>query len=146
MFRTFLLTGAILSAFISGTANADLAIISHPEYEGDKLELINVKRLFLGERQSFPNGHKASPIHHAVGSPDRKDFFISVLGMSESSHKRHWKRMTSTGRGSSPNALNSYEEILEWVKDTPGSITYINADKVDDSVKVLLVIEDYDNL
>lgn len=146
MFKKLLLPVALLVLLTSGTANADLAIISNIEYDGDSLNISSVKRLFLGERQSFPNGHKAIPVHHASGSPDRKNFFETVLGMSESQHKRHWKRMRASGRGDTPTVLSSYEEIIQWLSETPGGITYIDASKVSDSVKVLLTIEAYENI
>ena len=60
---------------ISGTANADLAIIAHPDYQGGDLSEELVRELFLNERKAFPSGHKVAIANHAVGSTDRKYFF-----------------------------------------------------------------------
>jgi hypothetical protein len=138
--------GILLAMFISNTVNAELAIIGHIDYNNGLLNAYNVKKIFLGERQSFPDGQKARPVNHAVGSPDRKEFFDSVLAMGEPSHKRHWTRMISTGKGTSPAELSSYEDVLKWVAENPDSIAYIDARMVNDSVKVLLTIEDYSDL
>ena len=140
------LTGAFLALFITTGASADLAIISHPGYDGGEIRSAQVKNLFLGERKSFPNGIKATPINHAVGSPDRKVFFSQVLNMAESFHGRHWKRKMATNSGSSPVELNSYDEVLRSVAKTPGSISYIDARMVNDSVKVLFTIADFDDV
>ena len=138
--------GAFLALFITTNASADLAIISHPDYDGGEINSAQVKNLFLGERKSFPNGIKATPINHAAGSPDRKKFFSQVLNMAESFHGRHWKRKRATNSGSSPVELNSYDEVLRSVAKTPGSISYIDARMVNDSVKVLFTITDFDDV
>lgn len=130
--------------FISTAANADLAIISHPDSDTGKLDAQKVRKIFLGERQKFPNGLHAVPYNHSVGSPDRKEFFSLVLNMAEKNHSRHWKRKVSTGAGNSPTELHSHEAVLESIANTPGSIGYIDASKVDDSVKVLFTISDFD--
>ena len=146
MFAFRNITGVFLALFITTGASAELVIISHPDYDGGELSSLKVKNLFLGERKAFPNGIKATPIHHAVGSPDRKEFFSQVLNMAEFSHGRHWKRKRATGTGYSPVELKSYEEVLRSVAKTPGSISYIDTRRVNDSVKVLFTIRDFDDV
>lgn len=146
MFAFRNITGIFLTLFITTSASAELAIISHPEYDGGELSSVKVRNLFLGERKAFPNGVKATPINHAVGSPDRKEFFSQVLNMAESSHGRHWKRKRATGSGYSPVELNSFEEVLRSVANTPGSISYIDTRMVNDSVKVLFTIRGFDDV
>ena len=143
-FRT--LAGTLLTLFIATGASADLAIISHPDYEGGALSATQVKNLFLGKRKAFPNGIKATPLNHSVGSPDRKVFFSQVLKMAEPLHRRHWKRQRATGAGDSPVELNSYKEVLRSVAETPGSISYIDTSMVNDDVKVLFTIRDFDDV
>jgi hypothetical protein len=140
------ITVAFLALFITTGASADLAIISHPDYDNGELGSAQVKNLFLGERKAFPNGIKATPINHAVGSPDRKEFFSRVLHMPESTHRRHWKLKMAAGGGNSPVELSSYEEVLHSVATTPGSISYIDTRRVDDSVKVLFTVKDFDDV
>lgn len=136
-FRTYF---AALIILVSGAANADLAIIAHPDYEGGELNEEIVRKLFLREDTSFPSGHSATPINHAVGSPDRENFFKYVLEMGEQRHKRYWSRKKSTGKKGSPKELASYDDVLNWVAATPLSIAYIDKKKVNESVKVLLTV------
>ena len=144
MFKKLRSLFTLLIIVSSATANADLAIIAHPGSDTGEIDAQNVRMLFLGERKSFPNGLHAIPINHVTGSPDRKEFFASVLSMPESSHARHWKRKISTGTGHSPTELNSYDAILQSIANTPGSISYIDASKVDDTVKVLFTVSSFD--
>ena len=140
MLKKLIAFTASLTILINSAAYADLAIIGHPDFDTGALNIKNVKKLFLGERKSFPNGLHATPVNHVAGSPDRIQFFSSVLGMSESGHRRNWKRKISVNAGSFPVELGSHNEVLRTIAKTPGGISYIDANKVDDTVKVLLTI------
>ena len=138
-----LFTSILLTA--STAIFADIAIIVHPDYQGGELDEEMVRQLFLYETRKFPSGHKAKPANHADGSPARKAFFEYVLKMSEKQHKRFWSRKISTGKNP-PVELDSNAAVLEWIAKTPLGITYINKDKVDDSVKVVFTITVFDDL
>lgn len=146
MFKKLRALFAALFILSSGVANADLAIIVHPDYEGGELDEEMVRKLFLQERTSFPSGHKATPANHAVGSPDREAFFKYVLEMGEQRHKRHWSRKISTGKSGSPKELGNYEEVLKWVASTPLSITYIDKKMLNDSVKTLMTVYVFEDI
>jgi hypothetical protein len=138
-----LVTSILLTA--STAIFADIAIIVHPDYQGGELDEEMVKQLFLYEARKFPSGHKAEPANHADGSPDRKAFFEYVLKMTEKQHRRFWSRKKSTGKHP-PVELDSNAAVREWISKNPLGITYINKDKVDDSVKVLLTIAVFDDI
>ena len=144
MFMKLRILSVLLLMSVSNAAFADLAIIGHPDSETGELDAQNVRKLFLGERKAFPNGHHATPINHTAGSPDRKEFFSLVLSMPEASHKRHWKRKMARGAGSPPSELGSHDAVLKSIASTPGSIGYIDASKVDGSVKVLLTVSHHE--
>jgi ABC-type phosphate transport system substrate-binding protein len=146
VFKKLITLTASLTLLMSSAAYAELAIIGHPDSDTGTVDIQSVKKLFLGERKSFPNGLHASPVNHVTGSPDRKVFFSSVMSMSESGYSRHWKRKLSTSAAHLPAEVASYDEVLEIVANTPGSIAYINADQVDDSVKVLFTVNDIESL
>lgn len=146
MFKTLRTLLVLLSFTASSIVYADLAIIVHPDYQGGELDKEMVKKIFLGEELNFPSGHKAIPANHAEGSSDRKYFFEYVLEMSEKRHKRYWARKVSVGKKGEPKELVSHQEVLEWVKKTPLGITYINKEKADDSVKVILDVIVFEDL
>ncbi len=137
---------AFLTLMMTNVASAELAIIGNVDDNIGSIDTESIKRLFLGERKSFPDGTHATPVNHVIGSPDRKQFFSTVLSMAESTHKRHWSRKMSTGSGHSPTELSSHAAVLKSIANTPGSIGYIDASKVDGTVKVLLIIENFDEV
>ena len=143
MFTKLRILATSLIMLVNSAAFAELAIITHPGSKTGTLDTQSVRKLFLGERSAFPSGHHATPINHTAGSPDRKEFFALVLSMPESSHKRHWKRKIAVGAGSSPSEMGSHDAVLKSIASTPGSISYIDASKVNDSVKVLFTVSDF---
>lgn len=146
MFKKLFIALVTFGILSGNPVYADLAIIAHPDYAGGDLNEELLRKLFLGEDKSFPSGHDATPVNHAVGSPDRKYFFEYVLGMGESRHKRYWSRKLSSGKKGAPIELNSYKEVLNWVAKTPLSIAYVDKKVVDDSVKVLLTVYVFDDI
>ncbi len=130
----------------SAAAAADLAIIAHPGYQGGELDEKMVRELFLRENLTFPSGHKAVPLNHAKGSPDRKYFFEYILKMEEKRHKRYWSRKTAIGKKGSPKELNNHKDVLSWVSSTPLGIAYIDRRHVDDSVKILFTVTVFEDI
>ncbi len=147
MFKTIKVLLTLITLFsCCSAANADLAIIAHPDYQGGELDQEMVKGLFLRESLTFPSGHRASLINHAKGSPDRKHFFEYVLQMEEKRLKRYWARKVSIGKKGSPKELNSHKDVLDWIAHTPLGIAYIDKNLVDDSVKVLLTVTVFEDI
>jgi ABC-type phosphate transport system substrate-binding protein len=142
MFARLKLFTAALILFASTAAYADLAIIVNPSYNDGKLNIQDIKKLFLGERTAFPDGSYAMPVNHNAGSPDRKQFYSSVLGMNSASLSRYWRRQISMGNNNQPTVASSYTAVLKTVASTPGSISYINSNMVNNKVKVLMVLDD----
>jgi hypothetical protein len=146
MFKKLRTLFVVLAMFGSTAANADLAIIVHPDYQGGELDQEMIREIFLGIVTEFPSGHTAIPANHSVGSTDRKNFFEYVLKMGETQHKRYWARKESVGKKGAPVELDSHPEVLSWVAKTPLGISYIDKTKVDDSVKVIYTVLVFDDL
>jgi len=146
MFKKLRSLFTLLIIVSSATANADLAIIVHPDYQGGELNQEMIKEIFLGTVTEFPSGHTAIPANHSIGSADRKHFFEYVLEMGETQHKRYWSRKASVGKKGAPVEMDSHAEVLDWVAKTPLGISYIDKNKVNDSVKVLFTVLVFDDL
>jgi ABC-type phosphate transport system substrate-binding protein len=146
MFKKLRTLFILLIIIGSSTANADLAIIVHPDYQGGELDQEMIKGIFLGTVTEFPSGHTAMPANHSIGSADRKHFFEYVLEMGETQHKRYWARKVSVGKKGEPEELDSNSEVINWVAKTPLGISYIDKNKVNDTVKVIYTVMVFDDL
>ena len=141
IFRTI---STLVIAFSSTVAMADVAIISNPGANIGAIDASDVRKIFLGERKSFPNGTYATPINHAEGSQDRNIFFHNILNITEQAHDKHWLRKQKRSMrtiGYRPEEVGSSTVVLETVANTSGGIGYIDASMVNDSVKVLMTIK-----
>ncbi len=146
MFFKFVKLITLLTIFISSSVYAELAIIGHPHSDTGAVDAHSVKRLYTGERRAFPSGLHATPVNHAIGSPDRKVFFSLVMNMPEKSFKRQWKRKMSTGTASAPAVLGSHKEVLQYIANNPGTIGYIDSAEVNDTVKVLMTVKSFEGV
>lgn len=51
--------------------------------------------------------------------------------------KAYWAQLLFTGKGTPPKAVDSSVEIKKLLSDNPALIGYIDAEDVDDNVKVV---------
>ena len=126
-----------LCCLLSAAAQAEVAVIVNPG-NGASLSAEDVQRLFLGKLKSFPGGGEATPVNQKEGQPAREQFNQAVLNKSESQLKAYWSQLVFTGKGTPPKELDNDDAIKALVASTPGAIGYIDAAKIDGSVKVVL--------
>jgi len=97
----------------------------------------DIKRMFLGKNKTFSNGEAVNAINLKSGNVTRSDFEKKVLGKSSSQVKAYWSKLIFSGKAKPLKELASDSEILSQVASTPNAIGYIDASKVDASVKVI---------
>lgn len=97
----------------------------------------DIKRMFLGKNKKFSNGESVKAINLKSGNAIREDFERKVLGKSSSQVKAYWSKLIFSGKAKPLKELASASEVLSMVSSTPNAIAYIDASKVDSSVKVV---------
>lgn len=121
-------------------AKADIAVIVHPSSTVSSLSNEEIKRIFLGKIQSFPNGKMAVPINQDVDSPVRQVFNKVVCKKSKSQYKAYWSKLLFTGKGTPPADVGDSIEVKQLVSQNPNFIGYVDASVVDNSVRVVFSI------
>ena len=53
--------------------------------------------------------------------------------------RRNWDRLIFSGTGRAPVRVQSVEEMMRLVRETPGAIGYIDKERADESVSVLQI-------
>ena len=117
-------------------AFAEIAVIVHPS-NTSAAQAADVQRIFLGKAKSFPGGGEATPFNLKEGNASRGVFDQGVLNKNASQVKAYWSQLVFTGKGSPPKDAADDEEMKKWVAGNANAIGYIDAGKVDGSVKVL---------
>ncbi|NVJ49632.1 MAG: phosphate ABC transporter substrate-binding protein [Gammaproteobacteria bacterium] len=133
-----LLNSILFASLLLGSiaVNAEIAVIVHPS-NNNTLTETDLTRMFLGKMKSFPSGESAVPVNMPEGDATTDEFNQKVLSKSASQLKAYWSKLVFTGKGTPPKDVASAEEMLKLVSSNPSLIGYIDASKVDASVKVI---------
>ena len=94
--------------------------------------------IFLGRVTRFPNGVQAVPIDQADGSVARDEFYLRLAGKSAAQLKAYWSKIIFTGRGQPPPTVANSDEVKRRLIGNPAAIGYIESNRVDGSVRVVL--------
>lgn len=116
-----------------------LALVVAKNSPVSEMSLHEVKRLYLGDAISGPNGKKLIPLTQAPASPDRGGFERVVLGMSPDAIARYWIDRKIRGQSGPPKAVGSVDALQRLVGNVEGTVGYVRLDQVRADVKVLRV-------
>jgi ABC-type phosphate transport system substrate-binding protein len=120
--------------------SADVAIIAHPSVKSDSLDKKLLSRVYRGEVRSWQDGTKIKVCDLGERGETREQFY-DYLGIRPSRLKSHWMKQLLTGEGEPPDEADSEDEMIKKVMSTPGAIGYVDKNRVDGKVKLLLLIQ-----
>ena len=126
----------LISCLSSTLAYAEVAVIVNPS-NSSQISDDDIKRIFLGKNKKFSNGNSVQAVNLQSGNAIRTDFEKQALGKSGSQVKAYWSKLIFSGKAKPLKELSSDSDVLSLVASTPNAIAYIDASKVDDSVKVV---------
>ncbi len=110
-------------------ANAQLVVITHESAEKE-LSFLELQLIYEGEITRY------SPI--LIQLEHSKQFMERVLDKSERAFKKNWVKLLLSGnvkRG--PMSFSDDEDVVAFVKRTPGAIGFISLENVVDGVNVV---------
>ncbi len=119
-------------------AHAEVVVVGNSNLPVDSLDPDLCKRIWLGQMKHLSTGAPVRPVDQAVSSSVRDEFYLKLLDKAPQQVKAYWARITFTGKGEAPQMLNDDAAVKAWVSSHPDAIGYIDAAKVDNTVKVLL--------
>lgn len=83
-------------------------------------------QIFTKKKKFWENGDKISVYIKPQNSIEHKLFVIDVLKLSPFSYKRMLESITYSGLNIPPIEVNSDEQMLTLIADTPNAVGYIN--------------------
>jgi ABC-type phosphate transport system substrate-binding protein len=123
-------------------ASDAIAIIVHRSNTVDALSMTDLRRIFMLDMQSWPNGRRITLILRAKGQPERAEVIRLITRISEADYDRHLLYQTFRGSvGWGPRSILSAHAMLRFVFNAPGAIGYVPADETNDTIKVLRIDE-----
>ena len=121
-------------------AHADTAVIVNLNNKAS-LQPEQIKNIFLGRLNRFPDGSPAKPVDQPEERPIRITFYSKVAGKDEDEMKTYWADLIFSGNGRPPKAVDEDSEVKQYVRETVGGIGYIDSKSLDGSVRVIYTLK-----
>lgn len=122
-------------------SRAEIAVIVNKNVEMGKVTQAQITALFLQQSKRI-NDRYLTPLDLSQRMPVREQFYRRIANKTPLQMKAYWSRLVFTGKGEPPIEFDNSEEVLVTVGADENFIGYINAEDVDDSVKVILKIQE----
>ena len=120
--------------------HGDVVVIGNKNVPVDTLKKSELIDIYSQDLKNWKNG-KSIVLFDLKPKTEVKNIFYDYLGKSTSRMKSIWMKKLLLGENVPPEALENAEEMLEKVSVTSGAIGFIEKNKVNDQVKILLTIE-----
>jgi len=133
------LLAALLAALVAPAAAGEggYRIVVNPANPASAVERAELARLFMRKVSAWPDGTPAAAVDQPRTAPVRSAFSRDVHNKDVDSVVAYWATLVYAGRELPPPVRRSDEEVLEFVRQTPGAVGYVSADAPTDGVKVI---------
>jgi hypothetical protein len=135
IFYLFLL--ASMAAFSSRSGAAEVVV--HRSLSQQELTLGVARLLFTMRLLRWPDGTRVRVFVLHDDAPLHREFAKQSLDLYPRQLRRVWDRHLFSGSGAVPVSVNSVDEMLKRVSETPGAIGYLPDGFADESVRVIHV-------
>jgi ABC-type phosphate transport system substrate-binding protein len=135
-------TAVLLAAApaLAQTRTGDLAIVVHPDTPVSQLTFVELRQVFLGERQYW---NPATPVVLLIRAPvaaERNAVLNVIYQMREPQFKQYWiAKIFRAEMTSPPKVVYSNDSANQLVAAIPGAIAFMAAGEVKPGLKVLRV-------
>lgn len=124
---------------LTSSVQADVAVIVHSRNTLALQGPRQVQDIFLGRTRTYPDGRFALPIDQS--SPLRQNFYQLLTKRPLEQIDAYWARLLFTGQASPPLRVPDDAAVLQTVRENEGAIGYVDPARVDETVRVLLLLE-----
>jgi ABC-type phosphate transport system substrate-binding protein len=114
-------------------------VVVHPSNAADTISRRQLSDVYLKKVTRWPDGSAVHPVEPPENSVTRAYFLSEVLGKSAFAVRTFWNKRVFAGRDTPPVEKRSDEEVLAFVRATPGAIGYVAPTSLVEGVKVLPV-------
>jgi len=114
-------------------------VIVHPDNPIERIDLANLRRLFLRQAVEWKNGWKVSPYNLHSSDEVRNDFSLRVLGKTPREMADYWLQVRLTRGVRPPKVCGSARLMKSFVSRTRGGIGYVTPAELDETVKAIEV-------
>ena len=122
-------------------SGAPIAVIVHEQVPVDDLSLPELRQIFLGERQSWSRELRVTLLLPPRGTPERQVLLKQIYQQrSEVQVQHYWiNRLFGEEGQVGPKITGSNEMSVSLVREIPGAIALVPANRIPQGVKVLRI-------
>ena len=130
----------LLSCIGADVLHAQVAIVAHSDVQASDIERSDLLDIWTRDVRNWGDDTPIVVFDQKQKGQVR-DVFYAFLGVRPSRMKSIWLKQLYAGEGQPPQTVDSPEEMLERVQNTPGAIGYVQLDLVEGgAVKILMVL------
>lgn len=126
-YKLAVLVAVLLVSAVCSHAVRSADIIVNQSVPTGAYSLKDVRAIFTMQQRFWPNGEQIKVFTLPDSNPIYKDFVKNNLNMFPHQLRRGWDRMVFSGTGSAPVSLDSEQEMIDRLVNTPYSIGYLNS-------------------
>jgi ABC-type phosphate transport system substrate-binding protein len=136
-----IVAGCGLAELHVAAAGPEVNVIVNKANTITDLSLADAKKIFMGDKTTWPSGKRITVVMLAAGQPERAVVLEEIYKMSDPDYGKYFMQAAFTGKVTAPpKDLGSPAEVKKAVADNPGAIGYVKKEDVDDTIKVVLKI------
>lgn len=111
-------------------AAEDMCVIVTNPAVADALNKDEIKQIFLGKKTQWEDN---SGITFVLPDDDKllSAFLKAYIGKTPDQFKNYWKKQVFTGKGKMPKALGTSAELMKFLADNQGAISFMRSEEVD---------------
>lgn len=126
-------------------ARTEIVVIAHPDSPVLSLTAREVSDLYLGRARSLGTDEQRVSLalyEQPANSAVRETFFRALNGMGIKQLNAYWARLRFSGEVLPPASLPDSRAVVEAISRNRSAIGYVEANAVNDSVKVVLRLKE----
>lgn len=115
-----------LVAATSGASPSGFKVVVNPQTAASSLRRADLSAMLLKKTARWSDGTAVVPVDQAATSSVRAKISVQIHGKSAAAVKSYWDQQVFSGRLIPPIEKASDEEVLRFVRTTPGAIGYVS--------------------
>ena len=123
------------------TAGGPAVAVVVSRSRADRLDVHELARIYLRTRRFWDDGTPIIPLNLEADSSEREAFTRRVLGDGASWLATYWNERYFHGVFP-PTVVSSAASVKRWLATEPGAIGYFDAREVDETVRVVLTLDE----
>ncbi|MCK2184062.1 hypothetical protein [Halomonas getboli] len=119
--------------------DASVLLVANPSVTIHRLTRDTTRALFAMRQRTWPDGQAARIFVLPNRHPVHARFVKQRLSVYPHQLQLAWDRAVFSGTGQAPERVDSQDEMLERIADTPGALGYLEREYLDDRVQVISI-------